>query len=71
MTDAEIMKKCLGIVHQLDDIIWWTKTIDNPIYDVDEKGKRHSRDLYEIKRGFAKKYNELYDRGVRIEDATE
>ena len=69
MIEEDIMEKCLEIVHQLDDIIWWTQVANNPIYNVDENGKRHPRDLYEIRQGFAKKYNELYDRRVRIKDA--
>ena len=49
------------IVKQLDDIIWWCGTIDNHIYDVDEEGVRHPRDIYQIRSGFAKRYNELKD----------
>jgi hypothetical protein len=69
MTEEEVMKKCLEIIKSFDNIIWWTQTINNPIYNVDENGKRHPRDLYEIRNGFIKKYNELYDKGVRIKDA--
>ena len=69
MTEEEIMKKCLEIIKQLNNIIWWTQTINNPIYDVDENGKRHPRDLYKIREGFVKAYNELYDKGVRINNA--
>ena len=43
MIEEDIMEKCLEIVHQLDDIIWWTQVANNPIYNVDENGKRHPR----------------------------
>lgn len=69
MTEVKVMEECFKIVKQLDNIIWWTQTINNPIYDIDENGKRHPRDLYQIRSGFAKKYNELYDRGVRLDNA--
>lgn len=52
------MEKMIEIANQLKDIIWWAKTIDNPIYDIID-GKRVPRDLYEIRLGFIKKYNEL------------
>lgn len=69
MTEVKVMEECFKIVKQLDNIIWWTQTINNPIYDIDENGKRHPRDLYQIRSGFAKKYNELYDKGVRLDNA--
>lgn len=61
MTEIQLAKKCYEIVKQLDDIIWWCGTIDNHIYDVDEEGVRHPRDIYQIRSGFAKRYNELKD----------
>lgn len=61
MTNEEIMNKYLEIVQQLDKIIWWCQVADNPIYNVDENGKRHPRDLYEIRKGFAQRYNQLSD----------
>ena len=62
MTEIDIMNKCYEIAKQLDDIIWWCGTIDNPIYDVDDDGNRHPRDLYHIRAGFVYKYNELKNR---------
>ena len=62
MTEIQLAKKCYEIVKQLDDIIWWCETIDNHIYDVDEEGVRHPRDIYQIRSGFAKRYNELKDK---------
>lgn len=67
MTDKEFMQKMYDICKSLDDIIWWTQTINNPIYDVDENFKRHPRDLYQIRAGFVKKYNEYYNKGIRID----
>lgn len=67
MTDEDFMKKMYNICKSLDEIIWWTQTINNPIYDVDEEGKRRPRDLYQIRAGFVKKYKEYYDRGIRID----
>ena len=52
------MEKMSELANQLKDIIWWAKTIDNPIYDIKD-GKRIPRDLYQIRLGFVKKYNEL------------
>lgn len=68
-TDPEIMERILDIYNELGDIIWWCKTINNPIYDVDENGVRHPRDLYQIRAGFGKAYNEFFDRGIRINNA--
>lgn len=65
-TDAEIMEKLFDLYNTLGEIIWWTKIINNPIYNVNSDGKREARDLYEIRAGFAKAYNEYYDKGIRI-----
>ena len=59
MTNQEILEKYEEIVGQLNDIIWWCQTAQNPIYDVDKNGKRHARDLYQIRDGFIKAYREL------------
>ena len=64
-TDSEIMKKYLEIYNFLGEVIWWCQPANNPIYNIKD-GKRIPKDLYEIRDGFKKAYNNFYDAGVRI-----
>ena len=66
MTKTELMEKYLKAYNALNEIIWLCPLANNPIYDIDESGKRIPKDLYQIKRGFVKAYNQLYDEGIRI-----
>ena len=65
-TQPEVMKKYLEIYNFLGEVIWWCQPAQNYIYNIDENGKRIPKDLYEIREGFRKAYNNLYDQGVRI-----
>jgi len=66
MTKSELMGKYLRAYNSLKDIIWLCPLANNPIYKIDEAGNRVPQDLYQIQKGFAKAYNELYDEGIRI-----
>ena len=66
-SESKRMAKILELYNALGEIIWYTKEISNPIYNINSNGKREARDLFEIRAGFAKAYNEYYDRGIRIE----
>ena len=66
MTKSELMEKYLRAYNSLKDIIWLCSIANNPIYKIDEVGNRVPQDLYQIQKGFAKAYNELYDKGIRI-----
>ena len=57
MTQELVIASVKECIQDLNKIIWWTKTIDNPIYDIDEKGIRSPRDLYQIRQGFIDYYN--------------
>lgn len=54
MEKKDVINACKECLENIDKIIWWTQTIQNPIYDLDEEGHRIPRSLYDIRDGFVK-----------------